>query len=453
MWLMRTSLVEAIEHARAKAVALPQTVMDGFGRRFEAASSGDPRILTRAGDVAEITVEGVLTAKPDYYAYYYGGGNTTYPEIIRSLQLAGSDPNIKRVVLNVCSPGGYVGGLFDTLAALEAFPKPKETYAAMADSAAYAIASLGGKITATNPAAEFGSVGVCATYVQYDFEKVFEITSSNAPNKRPDPATPEGQKVIREQLDAFEDLFIDAIARGRVTTKDEVKANFGRGGVLLAGAAKKAGMIDRIAKAPGRGGMPTSDDNRDAQAREPEAPIAVAVPAALAPQSPAVAVAPPTPAAPAPKQDASAVRGGADAAKVRKPMNEQELQAQHPEVYSAVFNKGKGEGEKGKAEAVSAAIATERDRVEGHLIMGEASGEMKIALESVRSGATMTVALQAKYMAAGMNRRDTDARAADDVAAAAALGAAAGTKEPGGKSMKDQIADAIEAQTKGTVAA
>lgn len=451
MWLMRTSLVEAIEHARAKAVALPQTVMDGFGRRFEAASSGDPRILTRAGDVAEITVEGVLTAKPDYYAYYYGGGNTTYPEIIRSLQLAGSDPNIKRVVLNVCSPGGYVGGLFDTLAALEAFPKPKETYAAMADSAAYAIASLGGKITATNPAAEFGSVGVCATYVQYDFEKVFEITSSNAPNKRPDPATPEGQKVIREQLDAFEDLFIDAIARGRVTTKDEVKANFGRGGVLLAGAAKKAGMIDRIAKAPGRGGMPTSDDNRDAEARAPEAPVVAAVPAALAPQPQAAAVAPHAPAAPDPKSDAPAASGGAP--RKTKKMDEAQLQAEHPGLYAAVFNKGKVEGKTEADKTAAAAAADEKDRIEAHLTAGEQSGDMKTALASIRSGAKMTQTLMTTYMMAGMNKRDTAARAADEATTAVVVEGAPLAKEPGGKSMKDQIADAIEAQTKGTVAA
>jgi ClpP class serine protease len=458
MWLTKIRLAQQIEQAHAEGMKLPDAVMEAFNRRhYEVGSNGEPRIFKRAGDVAEIMVEGVLTPKPDFYAYYYGGGNTTYPEIIQSLALAGADPSIKRLVLNISSPGGYVGGLFDALAALEMFAKPKETFASMADSAAYAIAALGGKITATNVAAEFGSVGVCATYVQYDFEKVYEITSTNAPNKRPDPSTPEGQAVIRKQLDAIEEIFVDCIARGRGTTKDLVIADFGRGEVLLANEAKRLKMIDKIAKAPQRS-LPAENGGYDSAARaEPAAAASVAVPAPAAPeaavqQTPAAA-APPAPAQPAPQQDASAVRGGADAAKVRKPMNEQELQAQHPEVYSAVLNKGKVEGEKGKAEAVSAAIATERDRVEGHLIMGEASGEMKIALESVRSGATMTVALQAKYMAAGMNRRDTDARAADDVAAAGALGAAAGTKEPGGKSMKDQIADEIEAQTKGTVAA
>ena len=67
--------------------------------------------------------------------------------------------------------------------ALEAFKKPKETRSAQADSAAYAIAALGGKITASNKAAEFGSVGVVATYVRYEGVNIYEITSSNAPPK------------------------------------------------------------------------------------------------------------------------------------------------------------------------------------------------------------------------------------------------------------------------------
>jgi ClpP class serine protease len=456
MWLTKIRLAQQIEQAHAEGMKLPDAVMEAFNRRhYEVGSNGEPRIFKRAGDVAEIMVEGVLTPKPDFYAYYYGGGNTTYPEIIQSLALAGADPSIKRLVLNISSPGGYVGGLFDALAALEMFAKPKETFASMADSAAYAIAALGGKITATNVAAEFGSVGVCATYVQYDFEKVYEITSTNAPNKRPDPSTPEGQAVIRKQLDAIEEIFVDCIARGRGTTKDLVISDFGRGEVLLANEAKRLKMIDRIAKAPQRS-LPAENGGPDSAATAEVVPPGIEGNLALDVgeiQAAAAKIAlPPMPAPPAPQQDASAVRGGADAAKVRKSMNEQELQAQHPELYSAVLNKGKAEGEKGKAEAVSAAVATERDRVEGHLIMGEASGEMKIALESVRSGATMTVALQAKYMAAGMNKRDTSARAADDVVAAAATAGATG-KEPGGKTLQERVADEIEAQHKGGVAA
>ncbi len=459
MWLIKKDIADAMQHARAQGFTPPKAAMEAFeARHAEASAAGIPRNFKLAGDVVEISIEGVLTPKPDFFAFWYGGGNTTYPDIIQSLALAAADPSVKRVVLNVKSPGGYCDGLFEALGALEAFPKPKETRASMADSAAYALAAMGGKITAAGPASEFGSVGVVATYVQYDFEKVYEITSTHAPDKRPDPSTPEGQATIRVYLDALHDLFVDAIARGRTasgtaTTKDEVNADFGRGGVLLANAAKKLGMVDKIDK-PQLRAIAGDPDPRGESGAAPAATAAVGDIVANAitatPPAPAVVAQPAQPAAPpAPQQNASALSGGA--AKAKKQMNEEELRAQHPELYSAVFNKGKAEGEKGKAEAVTAALTDEKDRVEGHLIMGEAAGDMKLAIESVRGGVKMNATLQAKYMAAGMNKRDRDSRSADEATTEAAVGNALPATDKT-KTKAELVADAIERQTKGDAA-
>ena len=56
-----------------------------------------------------------------------------------------------------------------------------------------------------------------------------------------------------------------------------------------------------------------------------------------------------------------------------------------------------------------------------HLTMGEASGDMKTAISAVTAGEEMTATLQAKYMAAGMNRRDATNRQQDDGDVAGAL--------------------------------
>ena len=445
MWLMKKSLAEAMERARAEGKQPPQVVLAAYERNFMAASSGEPRIFKRAGDVAEIMIEGVLTSRPDYYAYWMGGGNTTYPEIIQSLALAAADPTVKRVVLNVNSPGGYVGGLFDTLAALEAFSKPKETVAAMADSAAYAIAALGGKITATNPAAEFGSVGVCATYVQYDFEKVYEITSSNAPNKRPDPSTEEGQAVIRKYLDAIEELFVDAIAKGRGTTAENVTTNFGRGEVMLAGAAKKLGLIDKITKQASRsplivqlpegaaGAAPVAaDDDADDGSGNP-APAAAAAPAPQPKSSSATAAI----AAPAPEQSAPAACGGAPEQK-EPIMNLKQLQTEHTELYATVLNQGKAEGQTaGFAEGVTA----ERKRVSDHLKLGTASGDPETAHKAIESGASVSE-MTATYLAASMKRGAVDARQQDSDNAGAALGG--NPPKPAVKTAEDDVAAELE---------
>jgi ClpP class serine protease len=459
MWLMKKSLAEAIENARAQALEPPASTMAAFDReRSMASSGGDPRIFKRAGDVAEIVIQGALTPKPDWYAYWMCGGNTTYPEIIQSLALAGADQGIKRIVLNISSPGGYVDGLFDCLAALESFSKPKETLASMADSAAYAIACLGGKITARNKASEFGSVGVCATYVRYDGVEIYDIVSSNAPNKRPDPSTKEGQAVIREGLDAIEELFIDTIVRGRNTTTKDVTKNYGRGAVFLATAALSAGMIDAIAgverlaepvediddepeqedsgeqdedggdEAKRRGGGIAGSISNPAAAAHPKQAKPVASPVAATPQ----------PAPAAPQQNAPAVSGGAPQRKT-KHMDLKTLQTEHPELYSAVFDKGKAEG---ITQGATEATAAERKRVADHLKLGKASGDIDTAHKAIESGASMAD-MQADYLAASMKRNAVEVRQGETDAAGKVLDGAA-AKPAVGKDEEDMVAAELE---------
>ncbi len=57
--------------------------------------------------------------------------------------------------------------------------------------------------------------------------------------------------------------------------------------------------------------------------------------------------------------------------------------------------------------------------------MGTASGDMKTALAAVEDGSDMSAKLQAQYMAAGMNRKDTADRQDDDDNASAADNASA----------------------------
>jgi ClpP class serine protease len=88
--------------------------------------------------------------------------------------------------------------------------------------------------------------------------------------------------------------------------------------------------------------------------------------------------------------------------------------------------------------AVQRGIDQERDRVIGHLTMGEACGDLSIALEAIRSGKGMTTELQARYMSAGMNRSDRQRRQAESNAAEAAL---SGVEQstPGAPDLADQV--------------
>jgi ClpP class serine protease len=139
-----------------------------------------------------------------------------------------------------------VSGLFDAIDALQAFSKPLQgVVGGQAASAAYGLISQCDEIVASGRASAVGSIGTkIEAYVE---PGVVTITSTDAPNKAPDISTPEGVAAVRAELDAYHNLFAEAIAQGRGTTVATVNTDFGRGGVMLADAALKAGMIDSVA--------------------------------------------------------------------------------------------------------------------------------------------------------------------------------------------------------------
>jgi ClpP class serine protease len=393
MWLISQEKASEIRQAIASGAAPTASQMAEHTSREVAAEEAAvaatnlPRNMTVAGHIAEIRVDGLLTPKPDLFAWLFGGGNTTYAQIQSALGIAAADPSIREISLVVSSPGGTVAGLFETLAAIESVRDMKKisVKASQAASAAYAIAAVAGRIEAKTRASSFGSVGVAASF--FVDGKTVDITSTEAPHKRPDVTTDEGKAVVREQLDAIHELFVDAIARGRGKTVTEVNETFGRGSVLLADEAKRRGMIDKAppkAKATGASAMVADTDEPDA---------------------------------PAP----------AGASQEKKRMDLQELKSQHRELYEAV-----------RQEGFDAGVTQERDRVNAHLTFGKNCGALDIALKAVADGAVMTQTLTAEYMTAGRNKVDIDARGAETQSAAAAV-AGATQKEPEAEDLGDKV--------------
>lgn len=344
MWLLCKDVLHAMEKAKTSGLTPTAAQLS----EFEAAASD---VMAVAGTKAQINVKGVLTASRSWLAFMFGGGNTTYADIQAALAQADADPNVKEITMFVDSPGGQVHGLFECLAAIQATKKPIHVTASRATSAAFAVASVAGPITATSPASFFGSVGVVAGFNVS--ENVLEITSTNAPKKRPDVTTEEGVAAVREELDALHEIFVDAIATGRGTTVKKVNADFGEGGTLLAGEALKRGMIDAIGSTTAT--APTGGNSQEGRS-----------------------------------------------------MDLQTLKAQHPDVFAAAVKVGQDQ---------------ERERVQAHLEMGDASGDMKLAIDSINNGTGFTQAVSAKYLAAGMRRQAINDRQQDSDEASAANGA------------------------------
>lgn len=383
LWLLETGAFNAMETAvKAGVIPSAQQEADFTASRSEISTRADSRILTTAGNTAEIAIKGVLTQRPSFLAMLFGGGNTTYGEVIAALAQAEADPTVERIDLMIESPGGEFDGLFDVLAAIQATNKPiRAMISSLGASAAFAIASQANEIIAANVATRVGSVGVVATIGVKDDEVT--ITSTNAPKKRPDVSTEEGRAMVREELDAMHEIFVDAIASGRDTTSEKINAEFGQGATLLAGEALKRGMIDGV-------GAKTLSLVKNASIK-------------------------------------SVRKGGKTTEK--GPMDLTTLKASHPDVYAAAMEDG---------------VLKERDRCTAHLIAGEASGDMKTAVGAVKTGAAMTETLRAEYFAAGLNRNDLARRQADDgdVAAAADNADTSTDDEKEGKAYADMFSQA-----------
>ena len=382
-WLLHETVFAALLQAHKNTPASPEAL----AAFVAAANGGAESLLSVSGGAGVIKVEGTLTPRPDWYAKYYGGGNTTYSAILAALNEAAQNPDVKNVELHISSPGGHTSGLFEAMDVIAEFPKPIEAKVhGAALSAAYGIAAATGKITATHKSNQLGSVGTAVSYLVWP--EMVELANNASPYKRPDLTTEEGKAMVREQLDKIHAVFVEGITRGRRTTTATVNAKYGKGAIMLAEEALAAGMIDGIE--------------------------------AIKPKLTAV--------------KSNSNKSTADAGtKGKKTMDLEQLKAEHPGVYNAAVEAGKKLG-----------TDAERGRVKAHLTLGEASGAMDVATKAIKEGAELTPEIQAEYMAAGMNKRDIEARDTDAGKAKPADAAKPGEQAKG--DLGDQVAAVLEQQ-------
>ena len=221
----------------------------------------DKSYFIDAEGTAHIPIIGELTphAETDICGAYTANALTEYGFIVMATMAADDDDRVEQIQFDINSPGGYVDGLMPAVDAIRS--AEKETLAfvdGMAASAAYWLASQTDKIVAASPASRVGSIGVAVEIFDFTealkmegIEKII-LTSTDAPLKRPDVTTEEGQGLIVDSLDDTHKVFVQYVAEGRGIDPGEVTEKYGRGGVLIAENALTAGMIDSIEKVPAR---------------------------------------------------------------------------------------------------------------------------------------------------------------------------------------------------------
>lgn len=202
--------------------------------------------------IAVIPIQGVLTKDgPAWYGSNYEG-------IIDAAEKAGGDPDIKRIVLSVDSPGGEVIGCPEAAAALAQIAKTKPVSAVVGGccaSAAYWLTSQASDITLT-PSGEVGSVGVRMMHVDVSKAmddagiKITELSSGVhktewSPYK---PLSRDAVDDMQPRLDSVHAQFINSVTQGRKgrVSPTMVRNRMGEGRMFSGGDALKHGLVDKL---------------------------------------------------------------------------------------------------------------------------------------------------------------------------------------------------------------
>jgi ClpP class serine protease len=218
----------------------------------------NPRELYRVSPdgTAAIPVRGKLTQSVDVCDGFFSDV-TTYGFISAAALAADADPSVTKIAFNFSTGGGTVSGVDKCARVLAGLKKPTEArVSGMCASAGYWLASQLDRIVATSPTDFLGSIGVAMELVDMrDADaargvKRYVLASTDAPDKRLDIATKEGQDKYVEELDALHGVFAARVASGRGVTVETVNKEFGRGGVLIAARALSAGMVDAVEDMP-----------------------------------------------------------------------------------------------------------------------------------------------------------------------------------------------------------
>ncbi|MDX6481726.1 MAG: hypothetical protein QOG85_2236 [Gaiellaceae bacterium] len=175
-------------------------------------------------------------------------GATSIEVLARDFGAAEANPEVRRHLLEVNSPGGQADGVNELAKMIAGARKPVVAYVGgMAASGGYWIASAADQVV-IDETAQLGSIGVV---MQIEKSKrpgddSFEIVSSRSPRKRIDPRTDEGRAEILSRIDAIADVFIVAVADYRGVSIEHVGAEFGGGGIVVGAKAISAGMADTL---------------------------------------------------------------------------------------------------------------------------------------------------------------------------------------------------------------
>ena len=202
--------------------------------------------------IAIIPVHGTLVRRA--IGIEAASGLMSYGEIAARLDAALADPQVSGILLDLDSPGGEAGGVFDLAARIRAANAIKPVWAHANDSAysaAYAIAAAASRLTLSQTAG-VGSIGVIALHVDQsikDAKDGLAYTAIFAGDHKNDfsphaPLSPHAASTLQSEVDRLYEIFVGQVAQMRGMDSDAVRAT--EASLLFGDAAVATGLADAV---------------------------------------------------------------------------------------------------------------------------------------------------------------------------------------------------------------
>ena len=181
-------------------------------------------------------------------------GLTSYGQVAAMLDAALVDASITGILLDIDSPGGEAGGVFELAQRVRAANAVKPVWAVASDSAfsaAYAIASAASRIYVSQTGG-VGSIGVIAMHVDQtarDAQDGYRFTAVTAGAHKHDfsphePLDPDAYALLQAEVDRLYGLFVDHVATMRGLNAAAVRAT--EAGLYFGPNAISVGLADRL---------------------------------------------------------------------------------------------------------------------------------------------------------------------------------------------------------------
>jgi protease-4 len=222
-------------------------------------ATGGMEDITAGGErIALIRIDGMIVAGQSGFSFL-GGAATGSDDVVRQIERATEDSEVKGILLRINSPGGSAAGSQEIYRAVQrartSRKEPLVVVASMADVAAsggYYVAAAADRIFA-DPATLTGSIGAIAMHQDMSglLSKIgvkSEVIKSGDLKDMLHPAAPltdEARAVVRTLVEQVHEQFIQDVIEGRQMEEETVR-QLADGCIYSGQQAKENGLVDEL---------------------------------------------------------------------------------------------------------------------------------------------------------------------------------------------------------------